>query len=236
MAGAGKKTFTAGEVLTASDVNTYLMEQSVMNFAGTAARASAIPTPSTGMTTYIGVTGTATIPQIETYTGSQWQTPYGLTQVANVNFTSTSAVSINNIFSSSFVNYTVVFNVTGTATANHVMAMRASGADVNTANYFYGAVAVVFGSNTVLGSQSVGATFWSEGNRTDAGAPSGTVMTFYNPQLATRTFVQATTTDTSVARNVGMLFNAANQFDGFTISPTSGTITGNIKVYGLRNS
>ena len=35
MAGAGKKTFTAGEVLTASDVNTYLMEQSVMYFGGT---------------------------------------------------------------------------------------------------------------------------------------------------------------------------------------------------------
>ena len=55
MAGAGKKTFTAGEILTASDTNTYLMEQTVMYFAGTAARASAIPTPSTGMTTYIGV-------------------------------------------------------------------------------------------------------------------------------------------------------------------------------------
>lgn len=52
MAGLGKKTFTAGEVLTASDVNGYLMDQSIMVFGGTAARSSAIPSPSEGMMSY----------------------------------------------------------------------------------------------------------------------------------------------------------------------------------------
>jgi len=110
MAGAGKKTFTAGEILTASDTNTYLMEQTVMYFAGTAARASAIPTPSTGMTTYIGTTGTASIPQIETYTGSAWQTPYGLTQLANVSYTAASSITIDNVFTSQYANYKIFFN------------------------------------------------------------------------------------------------------------------------------
>jgi hypothetical protein len=49
---AGKKTFVAGEVLTAQDVNDYLMDQSVMVFGGTAARSSAIPTPTEGMMSY----------------------------------------------------------------------------------------------------------------------------------------------------------------------------------------
>lgn len=53
MAGLGKKTFTAGSVLTASDVNGYLMEQSVMVFASAAARSSAIPSPSAGMVTFL---------------------------------------------------------------------------------------------------------------------------------------------------------------------------------------
>jgi hypothetical protein len=66
MAGSGRKTFTAGEVLTASDVNGYLQDQAVMNFAGTAARASAIPTPSEGMVTHVGG-GT-----VEVYDGSAW--------------------------------------------------------------------------------------------------------------------------------------------------------------------
>ena len=47
-----RKTFVANEILTASDVNEFLMDQSVMVFAGTAARGSAIPSPSEGMVTY----------------------------------------------------------------------------------------------------------------------------------------------------------------------------------------
>jgi hypothetical protein len=236
MAGAGKKTFTAGEVLTASDVNTYLMEQSVMYFAGTAARSSAIPTPSTGMTSYIGVTGTATIPQIETYTGSAWQTPYGLTQVANVSFSAVSSIAIDNIFTSSYTNYEILINLTGTATANHTLNMRASGATNSTSNYSYGSYVVIYGSNTVTGAQAVNITTWSEGSRANAGDASATQWKVYNPQLAAKTFVQANTTDGSITRNVGMIFNATTQFDGFILQPTSGTITGNIRVYGLRNS
>lgn len=52
MAGAGRKVFTAGEVLTAANVNNYLMDQTVMVFAGTAARASAIATASAGMVSF----------------------------------------------------------------------------------------------------------------------------------------------------------------------------------------
>jgi hypothetical protein len=48
-----RKVFTAGEVLAASDVNTFLMDQSVMSFAGTAARGSAIGTATEGMLTYL---------------------------------------------------------------------------------------------------------------------------------------------------------------------------------------
>jgi hypothetical protein len=48
-----RKVFTAGEVLAASDVNSFLMDQSVMSFAGTAARGSAIGTATEGMVTYL---------------------------------------------------------------------------------------------------------------------------------------------------------------------------------------
>jgi hypothetical protein len=67
VAGAGFKTFSAGAVLTAAEVNTYLMQQSVMLFGGTAARASAIPTPSAGMVTYI-----SDVAQLQYYNGSAW--------------------------------------------------------------------------------------------------------------------------------------------------------------------
>jgi hypothetical protein len=48
-----RKTFTAGEVLAAADVNTFLMDQSVMTFADSDARGSAIGTATEGMLTYL---------------------------------------------------------------------------------------------------------------------------------------------------------------------------------------
>jgi len=52
--GSGYKPFTAASVLTSADMNNYLMEQSVMFFATTAARDAAITAPEDGMVAYIG--------------------------------------------------------------------------------------------------------------------------------------------------------------------------------------
>lgn len=51
--GSGFKNFTTASVLTASDVNNYLMEQSVMSFASTGARDVAITAPEAGMVAYV---------------------------------------------------------------------------------------------------------------------------------------------------------------------------------------
>jgi hypothetical protein len=50
------KTFTNGSVLPASDVNTYLMDQMIMTFANSSARATAITAPISGMITYLADT------------------------------------------------------------------------------------------------------------------------------------------------------------------------------------
>ena len=62
-----RKVFTAGEVLAAADVNTFLMDQSVMSFAGTAARGSAIGTATEGMLTYLNDSDS-----YESWNGSAW--------------------------------------------------------------------------------------------------------------------------------------------------------------------
>lgn len=61
MAGAGFKTFVNGNVLLASEVNTYMMEQQIMVFAGTAARDAAITSPSEGMFAFLKDTDTLTV-------------------------------------------------------------------------------------------------------------------------------------------------------------------------------
>ena len=72
MAGAGAKLFTSGSVLTAAQVNTYLMDQSVMRFANEAARTAAFggagePTLAEGMMSYLD-----DVNQVQVYNGSAW--------------------------------------------------------------------------------------------------------------------------------------------------------------------
>jgi hypothetical protein len=72
MAGLGYKVWSAGDVLAAADVNGYLMQQSVMVFASSAARSSALGAASAeGMVTWLSdtnvleaATGTATWVQV----------------------------------------------------------------------------------------------------------------------------------------------------------------------------
>ena len=68
MAGAGYKLFATGDVLTAAQVNTYLMQQTVMVFASSAARSTAISgVLAEGMVSYLQDTNA-----LEIYDGSAW--------------------------------------------------------------------------------------------------------------------------------------------------------------------
>lgn len=68
MAGAGYKLFSTGDVLSASDVNTYLMQQTVMSFASAAARTTALSgILAEGLVSYLQDTNV-----VEIYTGSSW--------------------------------------------------------------------------------------------------------------------------------------------------------------------
>lgn len=61
------KVFTNGSVLPASDVNTYLMDQSVMVFSSSATRAAALTAPVEGMLTWLQDTN-----KYENYNGTAW--------------------------------------------------------------------------------------------------------------------------------------------------------------------
>ena len=68
MAGAGYKLFATGDVLTAAQVNTYLMQQTVMVFASSAARTSALSgVLAEGMVSYLQDTNS-----LEVYDGAAW--------------------------------------------------------------------------------------------------------------------------------------------------------------------
>lgn len=73
------KIWQVNEILTAADMNTYIGNQTILTFAGTAARATAIGTAVEGMVSYVGG-GT-----VEVYAGTAtgWTTISGGGNVAD---------------------------------------------------------------------------------------------------------------------------------------------------------
>jgi hypothetical protein len=67
LAGAGFKLFENGNVLLASEVNTFMMDQMIMVFADAATREASITAPSEGMFAFLKDTDTLTF-----YDGTSW--------------------------------------------------------------------------------------------------------------------------------------------------------------------
>ena len=67
MAGAGYRTFEAAEVLTATNVQTFLQDQVIATFANAAARDAAITSPSEGQHCFL-----RDVDALQYYTGSAW--------------------------------------------------------------------------------------------------------------------------------------------------------------------
>jgi hypothetical protein len=59
MAGLGYKSFSSGEILTASNLQGYAVDQSVMVFPSSAARTTALAAPSQGMVSFLEDSGTS---------------------------------------------------------------------------------------------------------------------------------------------------------------------------------
>lgn len=78
MPGAGWRTFTAGAVLTAAQVQTFLQDQAVQVYASSAARSSALGTAvSAGMVSYLTAGQ-----QMDYYNGTSW-TGLNYTSITN---------------------------------------------------------------------------------------------------------------------------------------------------------
>ena len=225
-----RKVFVAGEILTAADVNTNLMDQAVMVFDSSAARGSAIPTPSEGMVTYL-----KDIDELQKFDGSAFVSIAPSFLTATSTFSGVSSVSINNCFSADFTNYRFVANLTGSDTGGVQVSvkMRASGTDDST-NYsgvsHYGTSSAI--SRETRSASTAGAFFTVLGNRN-----AGVDGVFYRPFQAaatniTDTFTAFATSNFFAGIN-GSEHNVSSACDGFSVIPASGTMSGTIRVYGI---
>jgi hypothetical protein len=229
-----RKVFTAGEVLAAADVNSFLMDQTVMSFAGTAARGSAIPSPTLGMYTHLEDAPART----QFWNGSAWVTPMGLTLINDTTFSSSTLVRVNSVFSAAYDNYLIKLDYKTSATGGAVVNMRyLTAVDTPTATSLYDRV----GLTSELGSLAN----YAGNNETDvlvgvSGNVNGASSTLevHRPFLSARTvsFGSSMRNDGAVLYSTNYTYRADTSFNGFQLTPNTGNITGTVKTYGYRNS
>jgi len=162
-------------------------------------------------------------------------TPTALVLLNTTTFSAQSSVSINNVFTSSYENYQIVYTLTTDYGANLNLRIRASGTDYTTATQ----------CATVIERASTG--FTTGASTVDSGAylgfarqsKSAGIINIYSPQLAaTETALTSNTLNFTSGYHSNWLnmcaFNTTSSYDGFTMFLNIGTMTGTIKIYGYK--
>lgn len=243
----GFKTFNVSDVLTASDVNTYLMKQAVITCTSSTRPAS----PVEGMTIYQTDTDNTWV-----YDGATWMPNTGLqpikptsvvggTATANAVTASGSSttLSLNGVFSSAYDIYRILIDSYQPATATRTvfMRMRSAGTDASGADYYYainGAFTTGTGVSDYASAGQTGMTtgLYNSGNTTALGAAS---IDLFNPYKAERTYglIHQTGYDSNFFFRTGVIeHNLTTAYDGFTLylSSTGNITTLRVRVYGYR--
>ena len=243
--GSGFRTFTAGEVLTASNVQNYLMDQSVMVFGGSAARSSAIGTANfeEGMVSYLTDTD-----KVEAYNGTNWvsvapTTTQGLTLINTTSFSGVAAASLPaSTFTTAYTNYRILVDLTSATADNTVnLRLRSGGSDIATGTIY---VYALNGHNSAGGNDPTASTganqlFIAEMDTGSASEYTASIIELFNPMTASKRkigFVQSYYTNQAasafISRTGGCFFNTTTACDSLSLIPTAGNFTGVIRVYG----
>jgi hypothetical protein len=255
MAGLGRKVFSPGEVLTATNVQNYLMDQAVQVYAGTAARGSAIGTATTeGMVSYLADSNV-----VQAYTGSSWDSlayassvpatssiglvtvvpssvnNTGGTAIYNstsglVTFSGVTTVAPNGVFTSSYQNYEIILNLDSTSAGTDInLRVRAAGTDLTTSTYQY--------SKGSMLNATYGVDFQSSStgiNCGRSGGAGGNIITLKigSPQQAQNTKVVGMFSQGASIWYGSVYGNVQNQvsYDGLSLTGMSATMTGTLQI------
>jgi len=157
-----------------------------------------------------------------------------------VSFSGATAISLNNVFTDKFTNYRVILNITNVSVGGAIrFRYRASGTDASTSNYFMGGIYGRHGGS--YGPYNADAD--SSGYVVELAATGLTyghsAIDVMSPQKAIRSTATFNALGVLAAQvtsiSAGFLFDIATQFDGFTLIPTAGTVSGSIQVFGYND-
>jgi hypothetical protein len=236
-------TFTAGQVLTAAQMNESA-RTGVPVFATTGTRDAAFggtgeKTLAEGQMCYVEGTG------LQTYNGTSWVT-WGTAPSAGALVlvksqtigSAVSSVSVTSAFSATYDAYKITVSG-GAASTNNWLGIQLG---ATTTNYSYGRAAGTYPtpSGTYSGDGGSGVSSWPNIAYTAAGNGLALTCEIINPYLSLNTGIGwysiMMQSGQSGGAGAGYLANTTSYTD-FTLTVNSGTISGGtIRVYGLVNS
>jgi hypothetical protein len=149
-----------------------------------------------------------------------------------VSFSAQTSVSLNNVFNSTYKNYKIIISTKLSSDTDMNFRIRNGSSDLSSAGaYYFGyyyvgstsSAAAASGNNQNQNYLYIGAYGgWNGTCVMDVTAPFVTEVTSMSVQGAGRFYLGL----------AGSLNNNTNSYDGFTIYPNSGTMTGEVSVYG----
>ena len=160
----------------------------------------------------------------------------GLVLLNTTSFSAVSSQSINDVFSATYKNYLVQFVGTQSTSAGFTMRLRVSGADNTNSTYNNAGVTYLSNNSTTTFGAENATSFNLSGGFTRTGNYNFDFFEPFSTQY-TAYLLNAVTSDgganTEARRNMSSgFFEATTSFTGFTLITASGTITGDVRVYG----
>jgi hypothetical protein len=232
-------TFTAAQVLTADQMN-QSARTGVPVFADTTARDAAFggtgeKTLAEGQLCYVeNLTGVA---QIQYYDGASWVSlgAGALTYITGATFSSVSSVSTAaSTFTATYANYLVLLDVTSVSTTMDILMRLRTGSTDASAAYWW----TLTGSTSTSATNTTSIQILDQVNTVTVSFGGSVQMTVFNPQLARNTNVTGAVWSEALAYNgvLGAGLYNTTSYDALTFLTSTGTMSGNYRVYGYANS
>jgi hypothetical protein len=160
-------------------------------------------------------------------------TSAGINADGGVDFSAVTSLSLNGVFTSAYDNYLIVFtNIAASGDPTIEMRLRAAGSDASGSNYTYESFQV---NNTTIDAARGTSTTSGRGGLGSATTRSGFHIHVYGSYLAQPTawrVVSAWGVRSGEINEYANTHSLSTSYDGFTLSPQSSSITGNIAVFG----
>jgi len=158
----------------------------------------------------------------------------GLVHINTATFSAQSAVNVNSVFTSAFDSYLVLVEATASSANQNLSArLRVSGTDASGSNYVRQGFRASSGASTAGFSDTQTSFICGETNTTYRNRWE---LVFNQPASAVETTLQTRGSNPGYVNILAASHTVTTAYDGFSIFPSGGTITGTVRTYGYRNS